>query len=114
MRRAGPRHVSAALGELTSATAPATVLARVQSAWPEAAGAAVAREAEPVAEGGGTVTVACRSAAWAQELALLGPEIVRRLNDALGELGSGPLRDLRVHTGRPLESPAAPPRRRFP
>lgn len=113
MRRTGPRHVSAALGEFAVSAAPRTVLARVQSAWPEVAGAAMASEAEPVAESGGTLTVACRSAAWAQELALLGPTILRRLNEALEPAGQGPLRDLRVHTGRPAGTPAHAGRRRF-
>jgi predicted nucleic acid-binding Zn ribbon protein len=64
--------------------APATPLAAVQRAWPGVVGAAAAREAEPVAERGGTVTVGCRSAVWAQELELMGPELVQRLNQAVG------------------------------
>jgi predicted nucleic acid-binding Zn ribbon protein len=47
----------------------------------------VAAEAEPVAERDGVVTVACRSATWAQELDLLGPELLGRLNEALAEAG---------------------------
>ncbi|MGI9081192.1 MAG: DciA family protein [Thermoleophilaceae bacterium] len=114
MRRPGPRHVSVALGELAGAATPPTVLARVQSAWAEAAGAAVAAEAEPVAESGGTLTVACRSAAWTQELALLGPEIVQRLNAVLEPSGLGPLRNLRVHTGGAAGNHPRPARRRIP
>ena len=69
---------------------PLTLLAAVQSAWPTAAGAGVAAEAEPVAERDGVVTVACRSATWAQELDLLGPELLGRLNEALSEAGQPP------------------------
>jgi predicted nucleic acid-binding Zn ribbon protein len=85
--RAGPRPLSAALEDLRDRLAPATPLARVQRAWPQAAGPVIAAEATPVAERAGVVTVACRSAVWAQELDLLGPEIVERLNSAL----EGPL-----------------------
>ncbi len=40
-----------------------------------------------MAERDGVVTVACRSATWAQELDLLGPELLGRLNEALSEAG---------------------------
>ncbi len=35
------------------------------------------------------VTIACRSATWAQELDLLQPELLERLNAALLEAGRG-------------------------
>jgi len=57
----------------------------VQEAWPAAAGDAVAEQAQPVTERDGLVTVACRSATWAQELDLLQTELVGRLNRALSE-----------------------------
>jgi Dna[CI] antecedent DciA-like protein len=38
-----------------------------------------------VAERDGVVTIACRSATWAQELDLLQLELVERLNGALSE-----------------------------
>lgn len=80
--------------------APASVLARVQERWPAAVGEAIAREAEPVAERDGRVTVVCRSATWAQELELLAPDLVRRLNDALAEPGGQrPVNGLRVVVG---------------
>jgi hypothetical protein len=43
----------------------------------------VVEEAEPVSERAGTVTVACRSAVWAQELSMLAPDLAERLNRAL-------------------------------
>jgi predicted nucleic acid-binding Zn ribbon protein len=65
---------------LRSRLAPATALADVQARWPEVAGERIAREAEPVAERGGVVTVRCGSAVWASELTLMAPDLVARLN----------------------------------
>jgi predicted nucleic acid-binding Zn ribbon protein len=97
--RRGPRRLGSVLGQIRERVEPLTLLAAVQSAWPAIAGAGVAAQAEPVAERGGVVTIACRSATWAQELDLLAPELLERLNEALSEGGSeapGPLvRDLR-------------------
>jgi predicted nucleic acid-binding Zn ribbon protein len=66
---------------------PATPLAAVQRAWGEAVGDVVAGEAQPISERAGVVTVACRSAVWAQELDLMAPDVIERLNQAAG----GPL-----------------------
>ena len=102
MRRLAPRRLGTALDRLTAELAPATTLARVQARWPDAVGAAIAAEAEPVAEREGVVTVACNSAVWAQELDLLGPDLVARLNSALGASeGDGPVRRLRPVATRP-------------
>ena len=95
MRRRGPRPLSAALERLGHHTAPPTLLARVQAAWGEVVGAAIAAEAQPVGERAGTVTVACRSAAWASELELLAPDLLERLNGALGAAAEPPLKALR-------------------
>jgi len=84
MRRAGPRPVSFALDAVCDRLAPATLLAEVQRGWPVAAGDAFAAQAQPVAERDGVITVACRSAVWAQELDLLSEHVVGRLNDVLG------------------------------
>jgi len=83
-RRTAPRPIAAALGELTAEAAPAGLLARVQAHWPELAGAVLCAEAEPVSERLGKVTIACRSAVWAQELELLSTDLLERLNHALG------------------------------
>ena len=98
MRRAAPRPVAAALAHVQSQTEPASILARVQACWPHAVGAAVAAEAEPVGERAGVLTVACRSAVWAQELQLLSRDVLGRLNEALAGAGSTPLVELRVRT----------------
>ncbi len=83
MRRTAPRPLSLALGQVSEQLAPATTLAAVQSAWPAAVGEAIAAQAQPVAERGGCVTVACRSAVWAQELDLMSADLIERLNHAL-------------------------------
>ena len=56
---------------LVDELAPATLLARVQQAWPAAAGPAIAAAARPVAEHEGVLTVTCEAAVWAQELELM-------------------------------------------
>jgi predicted nucleic acid-binding Zn ribbon protein len=75
---------------------PATALARVQAAWPEVAGPALADAATPVSERDGVVTFACRSAVWAQELELMAPDLQARLEAALG---GGAARSLRFRVG---------------
>jgi predicted nucleic acid-binding Zn ribbon protein len=85
MRRRAPRPLSAALSGLTGQLAPRTTLGDVQRVWPAVVGPAVAKEASPTTERGGTLTIACRSSVWAQELDLMAPELVARLNEQLGE-----------------------------
>jgi predicted nucleic acid-binding Zn ribbon protein len=96
MRRRAPRPLSSALGPLVDQLAPATPLARVQQAWPAAAGPAIASAARPVAEHEGVVTVSCEAAVWAQELELMEGALLERLNDALGESA---VHALRCRTG---------------
>jgi predicted nucleic acid-binding Zn ribbon protein len=97
VRRPAPRRLGFARADLSDRLAPATTLARVQARWPDAAGAAVAAEAAPVSERDGTVTIACHSAVWAQELDLLGPALVARLNELLEAPGAGgPIRGIRA------------------
>jgi predicted nucleic acid-binding Zn ribbon protein len=105
MRRAAPRSLAAALGAETDRLAPATLLARVQAVWPGVAGPVMAEEAAPASERGGEVAFACRSATWAHELELLAPDLLSRLNAALGDAASGPLTGLRFRPGG-----ASPPR----
>ena len=88
MRRQGPRALSAALEGVVREAEPATLLARIQAVWPQVAGPGLAASAAPVSERDGVVTVACESAVWAQELELLGPDLLTRFGDALvGEPG---------------------------
>ena len=81
--RRSPRPLGAALDPLQVTLAPDTVLAQVQRAWRATVGETIAAEARPVAERGGVLTVACEASVWAQELDLMGPELVERLNAAL-------------------------------
>ncbi len=97
MRRAAPRPVAVALERLTAGLAPATLLAAVQRAWPDAAGDAFAATCTPASERNGTVFVDCESAVWAQELDLLSERVLERLN---GELGADRVTRLRARTGR--------------
>jgi predicted nucleic acid-binding Zn ribbon protein len=82
--RRSPRSLAAALGMLADELAPDTLLAEVQRAWALAVGAGIAAQAQPTAERGGVVTVSCAASVWAQELDLMGPQIVQQLNLALG------------------------------
>lgn len=101
MRRTAPRPLGAALDEVARRAAPATTLARVQGCWASVAGEAVAGEAEPISERQGAVTLACSSASWAQELELLAPDLLERLNRALAVPDApAPVRRLRFVTRR--------------
>jgi predicted nucleic acid-binding Zn ribbon protein len=77
-----------ALGAALPAAAPAGVLAQVQAAWADVAGAAIAAESEPISEREGVVTIGCRAAVWAQELELLGEDLRARLNARLAARGT--------------------------
>ena len=85
MRRLAPRPLRVALESALPAARPAGLLAEVQSAWTGVAGELLAAAAEPASERERVVTVACESAVWAQELELLGADLLTRLNEALGE-----------------------------
>jgi predicted nucleic acid-binding Zn ribbon protein len=74
---------------------PATTLARVQEIWEPATGAAIAASARPTGEREGVLTVSCEAAVWAQELELIAPELIPRLNAALGAQA---IRELRCRT----------------
>ncbi|HZC14933.1 MAG TPA: DUF721 domain-containing protein [Thermoleophilaceae bacterium] len=103
MRRLAPRPIALALEGVAKGAEPATVLARAQAAWAEVAGPALGACTEPVVERGGVLTVACESAIWAQELELLGPDLLARLNALLNPAGGSadapPLTRLRFVVG---------------
>ena len=84
MSRRAPRPAGEAMRGLLDALAPETLMADVQRVWPRVVGETIAAEATPTGDRGGTLTITCRSAVWAQELDLMGPELVDRLNAALG------------------------------
>ena len=102
MRRTAPRTIAAALRGALHEAEPAGLLPAVQAHWAELVGPVVARESERVSERDGLVHEACSSAAWAQELELLGADLVARLNARMGaSAGTGSVRGLRFSTGRP-------------
>jgi|SRR5215207_4978486 len=90
MRRLAPRALSVALEGVVRGAEPTTLLARVQGVWVEVAGPGLAGAAAPVSERDGVVTVACESAVWAQELELLGPNLLTRFGTALAGEPGGP------------------------
>jgi predicted nucleic acid-binding Zn ribbon protein len=95
------RPAASAISAFAASLQPMSLLAEVQRVWAGAVGEAVAAQAEPTGERGGVVVVSCASAVWAQELDLMAPDVVGRLNAALGgERVCG------------LRCQAAPPRRR--
>jgi predicted nucleic acid-binding Zn ribbon protein len=75
--------MEAVFGRLADELAPQTLLADVQQAWPATVGPSIAEQAAPTAERGGVVTVSCSASVWAQELDLMAPQIVARLNEVL-------------------------------
>ena len=85
MKRPAPRRLSAALDDLQGSLEPASLLARVQRVWEQATGAMVAGAGRPIATRDGVLTVICSDSVWAQELELMGPDLVRSLNESLGE-----------------------------
>ena len=95
MSRTAPRPLTESLRALTAMLSPATTLARVQEIWEPAAGPAIAAAARPTGEREGVLTVRCEAAVWAQELELIAPELIPRLNAALG---GEDIRELRCRT----------------
>jgi predicted nucleic acid-binding Zn ribbon protein len=90
--RSAPRPLVVALEAVRDELAPETLLAEAQQAWREAVGSAIAGEAQPTAERGGVLTVSCSASVWAQELDLMSPAVIERLN---GHLQSGQITRLR-------------------
>jgi predicted nucleic acid-binding Zn ribbon protein len=99
MRRRAPRPLALALSGVLDRSEPATALARAQAVWREVAGPGLAPFAEPVSERDGVLTVACESATWAHELELLGPDLLSRVNEALGGPEEVRLKRLRFVVG---------------
>ena len=97
MKRSHPRPLSQAVEGFAAGLSPPTLLASIQAVWESVAGQGIAAEASPVAEAAGVVTVACKSAVWAQELELLSPSLVEAVNSAVAPAAAEnpPVRALR-------------------
>jgi predicted nucleic acid-binding Zn ribbon protein len=80
----GPRSLAEAFGTLADELRPDTLLADVQRIWAATVGEAIAEQAQPTSERAGAVTVSCAASVWAQELDLMAPQIVAKLNAVLG------------------------------
>ena len=74
--------------------------------WADVVGEAVARNSAPARTSAGAVVVACSSASWSAELALLAPAIAARLREQLG-----PAVELRFEVGDVQAPPVPPPPR---
>ena len=81
--RRSPRPLGFALDRARSGWAPDSLLGEIPSVWPGVVGAMIAAEAAPASERGGVLTVRCSASVWAQELDLLAPSIIDKLNAAL-------------------------------
>ncbi len=99
--RRSPRSLEFALEALRDDLAPESLLGDVQGVWGKAVGSSIAEQAQPVSERGGILTVSCSASVWAQELDLMGPTLVERLNR---ELGKGRITRLRCVATPPRES----------
>ena len=86
----------------------APAAAQLLADWPQLAGPDLAARAAPVKFAGGTLTLACTGPV-AMELQLLGPQIMSRLNLALGHAMIERLRFVQQTPSTP--APRAPPMR---
>ena len=91
-RRRSPRPLGLAIDRVRDDLAPGDAAGRGAERLAEAVGEAIAAEARPTAERGGVLTISCSASVWAQELDLMGPAIVGRLN---GSLEGGSVKRLR-------------------
>jgi predicted nucleic acid-binding Zn ribbon protein len=91
-RRRAPRPAADAFQAALKRAAPQTPLAAVQTAWSAALGERLAAVAQPSGERGGTLTVECADAVWAQELDLMQAQLLERLKEELGERAPSALR----------------------
>ncbi|MBV9194744.1 MAG: DUF721 domain-containing protein [Solirubrobacterales bacterium] len=96
--RHAPRSLVPALARIQEELAPATLLAEAQRVWRDTVGPDIAGEAFPTAERAGVLTVSCSASVWAQELDLMAPVLLERLNR---RLAGGKLSRLRCVTARP-------------
>ena len=82
-RRRSPRPLGLALDRVRDDLAPATLLAEVQRVVAGGRRGGDRCRGQPTAERGGVLTVSCSASVWAQELDLMGPAILERLNGSL-------------------------------
>jgi predicted nucleic acid-binding Zn ribbon protein len=83
-------------------------VAEVFGRWAEIVGVGVAGHVKPETFSDGELVVTADSAAWATQMRLLAPQVLRRLGE---ELGAGTVRRVKVRT---QQSPGGGARRRSP
>jgi predicted nucleic acid-binding Zn ribbon protein len=105
-RREDPQSLNAAVGGLLSARGwrQRAAVGAVFGGWAEIVGPQLAAHTRPESFDDGELVVSADSAAWATQVRLLAPQLLRRLAE---ELGAGTVRKVRVRGG----TTARPPRR---
>jgi predicted nucleic acid-binding Zn ribbon protein len=103
-RRDDPQPLTAAVGGLLSARGwrEKAAVGAVFGHWPDIVGPELALHALPESFESGELTVSADSPAWATQVRILAPQILKRLGE---ELGHGTVRHIRVN------GPSGPPRR---
>jgi predicted nucleic acid-binding Zn ribbon protein len=103
-RRDDPQPLTAAFGGLLSARSwrERAAVGAVFGHWPDIVGPQLALHTKPESFEAGELTVAADSPAWATQVRLMAPQLLKRLAE---ELGHGTVRHIRVN------GPAGPPRR---
>ena len=103
-RRDDPQPLTAAFGGLLSARGwrERAAVGAVFGHWPDIVGPQLALHTKPESFESGELTVSADSSAWATQVRLMAPQILKRLAE---ELGHGTVRHIRVN------GPSGPPRR---
>jgi predicted nucleic acid-binding Zn ribbon protein len=96
-RRDDPQPLNVAVGGMLSARGwrARAAVAAVFGRWTEIVGPQVASHTKPEAFDEGELVVLADSPAWATQMRLLAPQILRRLGE---ELGAGTVRHLKIRT----------------
>jgi len=102
-RRDDPQALTAAFGGLLSARGwrEKAAVGAVFGHWPDIVGPQLALHTKPESFESGELTVSADSPAWATQVRLMAPQLLKRLAE---ELGHGTVRRIRV------KGPAGPPR----
>jgi predicted nucleic acid-binding Zn ribbon protein len=103
-RRDDPQPLTAAVGGLLSARGwrEKAAVGAVFGHWPDIVGPQLALHTKPESFDSGELTVSADSPAWATQVRLMAPQLLKRLAE---ELGHGTVRHIRVN------GPSGPPRR---
>jgi predicted nucleic acid-binding Zn ribbon protein len=89
-RSPSPKLIGSSLERVLESIAPQTPLAEIQQVWSRAVGPQIDAVTSVVAERDGVVTIECVDSIWAQELEMMGQQLLLKLTSEL----SGPAPDL--------------------